>query len=1457
MEPEGTWTGTGCPDLGLAIGAAVSPGVFVRLFGEHVDPRDGSRLCRAMSRYQDWRAGYAAALAAEPEATAERRAELKDAAKAQVRQAVQYFDVTFSPSKSITLLHASFMASMSAALDAGDLQGAGYWAMAADEVWACVTAGNQAMLDYLQEHAGYTRSGYHHGAVAGEAGSGRWEDAHDWVIATFRQHSSRAGDPQLHCHNTILNRVKRERDGQWRTLDGKAIYRERAAAAAQGALVMETALTNALGVAWVRREDCHGREIKDVSQALMDEFSKRTRKEIAAQLALLVEAYRIDHGHDPDARALGSLRLRANKMSRAAKPDSEPGELLAHVRDWAQEARRAAGQALEPLGAQVSNRKGPGVPQPEPEPALARPVLTAGQEYRLMTGALDLVQSAQSAWTRSALHRALGELLPAYTGPMDDDDAAALLPGLTDRVLAGEAGAVVMLEAPEWPRVPDSLRRRNGESVFTPHQAERYAAEAQIQTEERVSELAAHRGAGVPRLAPDTAAELLGAGVAQLEAQLDHDAAADVTTGTGSGLHLDQAAAAYRLLTSDRRAEVMIGPAGTGKTRTVAVMADAWRQANPGSRVIGLTTTQHASQVLRAEGLADSHNIKMFLTDARLQVIPPGSLIVLDEGSMISMSHYDAVMRLAAAAGAKVAVTGDPQQLGAVEQGGGMMMLARQLGRVQLAEPMRYREPWQREASLRLRGGDVSVLTEYNTRGRFRFGTKEEMTEAAYRHWLADYLDGRHSALLACEQADADELSRRAREDLKHYGRVAAGGEVRLRRGATASAGDRVMARKNRHRQAVGVPGRGLANRDVLEILRTDAGKNRRTVEARLLIGRDAGGKEIWGRPFLISPQYLEANCQLAYGLTAHSVEGSTFDHNSYSLIRPSDTRKTLYVAMSRARGQNLAFVAGEAALADEHGAPEPDPEVARSRALARERAGSSAEGPAAELDGDAVTVLAQVVRRDDADRAASETLRQAYSDADHLASFGHRWTELIKSESAGRFAQVLRDTLPTHLADDALKDAASTWLFRELRAAELAGRDGGQVLADAVAMRPMTGARDVARVLHGRVRILLRGAQPQIGRSWAERVPEVTDPEMGRYMTELAEAIDARAARLGEHAADTAPLWATRTLGPVPEDPAARADWTARASVVAAYREMHGYENPGDPIGPEPSKTSPETRADWHAALAALGAIDGMDLLGVPDEVLEVRRGLYERETAWAPAHVSEQLRLARITVTDAGARISRAEHEEQAAATDGARSEHARNKAIWAAMKAKAYEEMAAYEKAEVARREWARVTESTRRAALAADLELQRRHPERVREPVRSAEPERVRVRATAAAPEALPGMPEREAEPEIRAARQEDARILGELGLTPEKAAEPVPEHVQRVAENAAATEEVLAGLRSMPEPGEAEDDASPGEAWAAMAGRQRDSVLQPPEPLVPAAPQLAEPQIAEAELEAEA
>src|ERR1039457_3429797 len=123
-------------------------------------------------------------------------------------------------------------------------------------------------------------------------------------------------------------------------------------------------------------------------------------------------------------------------------------------------------------------------------------------------------------------------------------------------------------------------------------------------------------------------------------------------------------------------------------------------------------------------------------------------------------------------------------------------------------------------------------------------------------------------------------------------------------------------------------------------------------------------------------------------------------------------------------------------------------------------------------------------------------------------------------------------------------------------------------------------------------------------------------------------------------------------------------------------------------------------------------------------------------------------------MTIADAQEREVRAEHEARAATDEDARSQHAANKAIWAAMKAKAYEELSAYEKADLARKEHARVTEATLRAALAADLELQRRHPERVREPLRCAEPESILVQAQATAgpitqPE-LPGMPQTEPE-----------------------------------------------------------------------------------------------------------
>jgi ATP-dependent exoDNAse (exonuclease V) alpha subunit len=258
-------------------------------------------------------------------------------------------------------------------------------------------------------------------------------------------------------------------------------------------------------------------------------------------------------------------------------------------------------------------------------------------------------------------------------------------------------------------------------------------------------------------------------------------------------LRLDQAAAAYHVLTSSHRAEVLAGPAGSGKTRTIAELARIWQQAGKGD-VIGLTTSQTACNVLAEQGVTRAYNTTRFLghLEERREAMGPlpvmrGSLLVLDEASMMSLPDLAAIVALARRRDCKVVVTGDHEQLAAVEGGGGMRLLAHRLGFVELAEPQRLTHVWERDATLRLRGGDVTILAEYEQHGRLRGGTAEEATEQAYRGWLADYLDGKDTLLMARTDDQARELSRRARDDLSRYGIVAAGPAIRLAAGEQGS----------------------------------------------------------------------------------------------------------------------------------------------------------------------------------------------------------------------------------------------------------------------------------------------------------------------------------------------------------------------------------------------------------------------------------------------------------------------------------------------------------------------------------------------------------------------------------------------------------------------------------------------------------------------------------------------
>jgi len=1463
-ERPGIWTGKAVAELGLVPGGVVDRGVFEPLYGKHLDPRDPSgqtRLGRAPGQFRPAEEIYAVLLAAEPQATAERRAELMIEAKTQVRTPDLYWDATFSVSKSISLLHASALANAAAACQRGDLAAAAGWEGVASGIWDAIMEGNAAALDFLQREAGQTRAGYHPG--------GRWEDAREWVIASFRQHTSRDGDPQLHVHNLILHKVRRECDGAWRALDSMSLYRHRPAASAIAALAAENALTREYGIAWVQRRDGHGREIAGVGQALMDMFSSR-RQSIGPVTVRLAQEYRAQYGRAPDARALAGLRQWANHATRRGK-DAGPLDLPALVRRWSAQARSGETGALEPLApgaigtATLAPPAQPDAPAPNREQAQPA-ALTGAQAQRLIQEAVAAVQAAQSTWTEADLIRHLGERLPAQTGPMAAADAAALLPALARRALATEA---VLLSAPEWPQVPDCLRRASGESLYIPHGAARYATGAQLTMEDRLLADAARTGA--PRLDPATAAHFLGADQAHLQAQLDADTAAADAIGqiSGSGLRLDQAAAAYAVLTSARRAEVMAGPAGSGKTRTVAEMARIWRAAGMGE-VIGLATSQTARNVLAAAGVTRAYNTARFLGHLRgrreaLGHLPvaPGSLLILDEASMMSLADMAAILALAARTNCKVIITGDHEQLAAVEGGGAMMMLARRLGYVQLAEPQRFTAGWERDATLRLRAGDASVLAVYEEHGRLRGGTPEDAMEQAYRGWLADYLHGTDTMLMARTQDQARELSRRARDDLIRYGIVAPGPAVRLAAGEQASAGDLVMARRNTRTVVPVGPDQELANRDVLRIITTTAGVGGTRVEVRRLTGHDpATGQPLWSARFQVPRRYLAEHASLAYATTAHAALGRTVG-TGHVLVDGLGDRQGLYVAMSRGQQANHAYCITQLSRADVRSGSAPAPELERAHRLDRERAGLPPGEPPADDEQipavDPVSVLAGVMARDGAELTATETLQRELSRADHLGVLGGIWDDLTRRAQVTRFEQALRDALPSGgLARQALDDPACTWLWRTLREAESAGLDAAEVLSRAVARRSMTGARDVARVLDARIRHMLDGVQPQRLGPWAGRVPDTGSAEINRYLRELAAAMDDRVRRLGEHAAQTQPRWAMRALGRVPDDPIRRLDWEQRASAIAAYRERYGYQHPADAIGPEPGKTSPESRAAWHGALAAMGRVDGIDVRGCTDGELWLRRGTYERETAWAPPHVGTELRLMRIAERDARVSAIRAEHESRASADRQAADRHRQLARIWRALAAKAATETAMFAAAQETRQQWERMTETTRRIAIAADIELRRRHPGIRLEPLRPHPAEAVGItypEHAAPAPEQTTWIqPALDGSEHLTPARapaqrtndrasspQRDADGQLALGLTPDTARDDIPEQVLRIRENARIAQATLDQLTSTLLPGAGEYDLPAGLAWPAAAARDRDAILQPPQPdVVPSA-----------------
>ena len=1390
-EPPGRWWGLGARALGFEPGQTVERQPYDLLFGEHRSP-DGTQLGRPPGNGRKAADLYAQLLTAEPHATAERKRELQTEAVKKARQSPLFFDLTISFSKSISIFHASLGENARLARQAGDQQGDAYWsglvAEVDDMIWQAVHAG----FGYFQREAGYTRTGSHDTRVHGRE-TGQWHEA-DLAVAHWLQHTSRDGDMQLHVHSQIAHVAKASTDGKWRAPDSLGYNEHIGAVAAIVSQHLEEALTRRFGLEWTARDDGHGFEIKGISGETMRLFSSR-RESITADLRARAARFEQRYGRAPSQRELAHLAQASNFKTR--NPKHGALDLAQAHADWADKLTHTLGVNTASIAPSVWHEAGRATTRGTTSPG---PALTQAELTRAAQKAVALAQQEKSAWTRADVIKHLGRVLPR-TG-MDPAAATALLKDLTDRVLASQFEPVVCLEAPELPEVPASMRRADGRSVYQRHGGVRYATHAQLAMEART--LAQARAGTAPKLAREQAAHALGADLARLAGALTGAAPDTHARPTETGLREDQAAAALAALTDGRLVSVINAPAGSGKTRVLAEAARIWAEVGLGP-VIGITPSQSARNTL-AVGVPVSYNAAQFLghlpgrRGARGPVlIHPGTLLVVDEASMLSGPDLADLIAYARARSAKVILAGDVSQLQAVENGGGMSLLAARLGYARLAEPVRFRNQWEQQASLRLRDGDTTVLAEYDQHSRIHGGDPEQTMDAAAAAYTALSTAGTDTLLMAADHALRRELNRRIRTDLIALGIVSDGPAVRIADGTQASRGDLIICTRNDHTTEAGEPGRTLANGDLLRI---EAVTREGLVVRRALDADPRTGLRRWTDRRFVFKNHEDA--ELGYAVTDHAAQGRTV-HTALAVITGTEDRQHVYVALTRGTDANHAYVfTASPKRSDPMPGPRPAPELARYDKIYAKRANVSAPATAPAAPGTALSVLATVVDHDGQQHSASQTRSQALSDADHLALLHAIWTAETGPAREQRYRNLLAAAVPGHAAPG-LRDR---WLWRTLHGAELAGLDPAQVLVDAIGERDLAGARDIPAVIDARIRNRTGSLVPLPAGPWSARVPAIADPERRAYVTQVAELMDARKERLGEHAADSAPPWAISALGAIPEDPAARLDWQRRAASIAAWRELSGYHHPADPIGPEPAAAAPDLRATWHEALAALGPVDGPDVRGMRDGMLLHLRGTYPVETAWAPQWVGDELRQVRDAAWDARLTGLRA-----AAEADAARCRGDHRQATREQERARSYRALEeAYRQRETAfaavmtdRTEWEAATRQQRQLAVAADTELRRRHPGQYFAPLRSAEPG-----------------------PATSAQREELTMAAGE-------GTAEIGQWIKDLASGRLVFADRLADRQSVKIPSEDPDYGDLGQAFPAWSRASRGAILQPPKP----------------------
>jgi conjugative relaxase-like TrwC/TraI family protein len=755
-------------------------------------------------------------------------------------QTVAGYDLTFSPVKSVSTL----------------------WAVADQKVAAVIERAHQAAvkdaLMFIEQHALFTRTGPQ---------GIRQVNVRGLVATAFTHRDSRAGDPDLHTHVAVANKVQ-TLDGRWLSIDGRVLFKANVTASETYNTALEQHLRDTLGVRFSERPGTDPakrpiREIVGVDPQLNKRWSTR-RAHIQARRGELAIQFQNDHGRPPTPVEALHLAQQATLETRDAK--HEPRSLAEQRTTWLSEAAAVLGSA-EAVASMVQTALAP--------PAEATAIADAHWIPQTADHILTAMEASRSTW--QMWHVRAEAQRQVRTIDVPAEHATALVDLLVDEVLDGRS---VALAAPhDGIEEPEVLRRVDGTSVYTVAGANLYTSQRILYAEQRLVTTAGRRdGSAVDQMAVD---------LALLE-----------MAANGSTLNAGQASLVRQMCTSGARLQLAIAPAGAGKTTAMRALALAW--THDGGHAIGFAPSAAAAAVLgeqtgiRTDTLA---KLTWSLDHGELPdwaaAVGPSTLVIIDEAGMADTLSLDTAVQFAIGRGASVRLVGDDQQLAAIGAGGVLRDIEHTCGALRLTELHRFTDPAEATASLSLREGKPEALDFYLDRGRVHVGDIATTTHDAFAAWVSDRAAGLDAIMLAPTRKLVAELNRQARDHL--LGGHPPAREVRLADGNEASVGDVIITRSNDRRLRL-APADWVKNGDRWTITRVGR-------RGDLTVRHNRSHRTV-----RLPADYVRASTGLGYATTIHAAQGVTAD-TMHGLITGQESRQQLYTMLTRGRATNHLYV--------------------------------------------------------------------------------------------------------------------------------------------------------------------------------------------------------------------------------------------------------------------------------------------------------------------------------------------------------------------------------------------------------------------------------------------------------------------------------------------------------------------------------------------------------------------